>query len=196
MTVLVRVWLNGYFHPSRMVSELGEQKSPLLGFGATALRGLTLSFLLYLPLVLVGREPSMPSSLPFVRTQDYFLFLVIVAPLFFMVQWLYPSVSIYLILRLLKRPCSLHHLLNTFGLVSLVIGFVLILWDWPWIMLQSKNYMLLGMTHLAADVWAIALAAICLRTILAIRMRLAVLLSIAWVALSLPPAMLIMRSPL
>lgn len=196
MILLVKTWFSGYFRPSKMVSDLGNQQSPLLGLWATLLRGLMNSFLLYLPLVLLGRKPSMPSFLPFVRTQDYFLFLTVIAPLFFILQWLYLSGSIYLILRILRRECSFHHILNTFGLVSLVVGSVLILWDWPWIILQSKNYVLLGMSHIAVDVWAIALAAVCLRTILGIGMRLAVLLSIAWVALSLPPAMLIMRSPL
>jgi hypothetical protein len=196
MTVMVRSWFNGYFHPTKMIDDLSTQQSPLLGFGATVARGLMTSLLLFLPLFVLGRQPSVPSHLSFVKTENYFLFLTIAAPFFFILQWLYLSGTVYLILRLLRIRCSFDQILNIFGLVSLVVGFVLILWDWPWVIVQSKNYILLGMSHLAIDIWAVVLATVSLKRIVGIRIWLGAVLSIIWILLGLPPAILIMRSPL
>ena len=196
MTLLARSWFNGYFHPTRMIDDLSSQQSPLLGFSATVLRGAMNSLLLFLPLFLLGRQPSAPSYLSFVDTEDYFLFLTIAAPLFFILQWLYLSGAVYLILRLMRIECSFDQILNIFGLVGLVVGFVLILWDWPWIIAQSRSYMLLGMSHLVIDIWVVVLATLSLKRIVGISMWMGALLSLLWIVLGLPPAMLIMRSPL
>jgi hypothetical protein len=56
-----QVWLTGYFNPSKMMEELAKKPAPHWGFYGQLCRALLDSLLLYLPLALMGREPSTPS---------------------------------------------------------------------------------------------------------------------------------------
>ena len=68
------LWLSGYHSPGKMAELIKELPSPIPGFVAVLLRGLINSLLLFLPLYLLGRQPTMPGYLSFVATEDYFLF--------------------------------------------------------------------------------------------------------------------------
>jgi hypothetical protein len=196
MVTTIKSWIYGYINPNKMIDILTVQRSPKIGFFATLLRSLMDSLFLFLPIYFLGRQPSLPSYLSFIKTENYYSFLALIIPFYFILQWLFLSGVLYIILRSLGKKIEFDHLLNIFGLISLVVGFFLILWDWPWIIARSENYMLLGVTHLIIDIWAIVLAIICLKKIIGIKIWLGVLLNIVWMILALPPAMLIMRSPL
>ena len=128
---IIKAWLSGYFKPSEMINIIKEQDTPFLGFITTVIRGLLNSLLLFLPLHLMGRYPSMPSWLTFMKTENYFLFLVFVIPIFFILLWLVLSGSIYIILRLvIGKNVQIDHILNIFGVTSLIVGSFLVLWDW------------------------------------------------------------------
>jgi hypothetical protein len=185
-----------------MVDILKIQDGPALGLVATMIRGLLDSLVLFLPLYLVGRHPSMHSYLSFVKTENYFLFLVFICPLFFLLLWLFQSGCIYLILRLSGNEtrkiekCKIDHILNIIGLASLIVGFILVLWDWIWILLNSTHYIWLGISHLIIDGWFIYLFAISLKELMGIKIWWGIALAVLAIMLALLPAMLIMRSPL
>jgi hypothetical protein len=194
---LIKTFIYGFSKPFKMVDILKKQDNPALGLVATILRGLIDSLLLFLPLFLMGRYPFMHSYLTFVKTENYFLFLVFVSPFFFLILWLFQSGFIYLIIRLSgNEKCKIDHILNIIGLLSLIVGSVLVLWDWIWIILNSDNYIWLGISHLLIDGWFVFLLAISVKEIMGIRIWLGIMLAILGIALALPPAMLIMRSPL
>ena len=81
---LIKAFIYGFSKPFKMVDILKTQDGPVLGLVATILRGLLDSLLLFLPLFLMGRYPSVLSYLTFVKTENYFLFLVFVCPFFFL----------------------------------------------------------------------------------------------------------------
>lgn len=197
MKQFFRLWLYGYIRPYRMVEGLNKADSPFIGFFSTLVRGLINALLLYLPLYVMGRVPSLGSSISFIETKDYFLFLFLIVPFYFLFLWLFLSGAVYVILRIIvKRRPNFDHLLNIFGLIGLVVGSFLLLWDWLWILLGSTNYVLLGISHLVIDIWAIVLTVISLKRILGVPIWIGVILNLIWILLALPLTMLIMRSPL
>jgi hypothetical protein len=192
----VRAWVAGYGKPAEMVKYLYKRKGPGIGITTTIIRGLLNSLLMYLPLFLLGRQPSYHGYIPFMPNEKYFLFLAIIVPFYFLLQTFILSLIIYLVLKALKKKAALYHLFNIAGMVGLIVGAVLICWDWVWVAMNSTNYVLLGISHLIIDVWAICLTVLAYKKILNISYGLGIALNILWLALGLPMAMLIMRAPL
>ena len=66
-----RVWLTGYVNPAKLIAGLKDKPAPHWGFYAHMLRAAMDSFLLYLPLFLLGRTPPTPSYLSFIATASW-----------------------------------------------------------------------------------------------------------------------------
>jgi hypothetical protein len=192
---ILKAWIYGFYNPSRFISVIRDENKPFLGFQAVLIRSLLNSLLLFLPLHLMGRQPSMPSWLTFIGEADYFLFLTIATPYVFVVMWLFLSGVIYLIVSAIG-DFRFNHILNIFGVVSLVVGSALVIWDWIWVAVDFHNYMVLGITHLLFDIWAIWLSVISMKKIMGLGYGLGILLNLLWIILSFPIAMLIMRAPI
>lgn len=192
---ILRLWFNGFVKPTKMIETIKEESNPRIGFQAVFIRSLLNSIFLFLPLHLIGKQPSMESWLSIIDTKNYFLFLTIVTPYVFIVMWLFLSGAIYLLVTI-KGRYRFDHILNIFGIVSLVVGSFLVVWDWLWILIGSKNYVLLGYSHLLFDCWAIWLTIICLKKIMDIKYSIGFILNLIWILLSFPIAILIMRAPL
>jgi hypothetical protein len=84
---LFQLWLTGYYSPARVVDELKTKPAPHWGFYAQLTRALLDSLLLYLPLAILGREPSTPSYLTFLSAERYFLASVFFVPVFLLAHW-------------------------------------------------------------------------------------------------------------
>jgi hypothetical protein len=179
-----------------MVRALARVPAPRWGLYAVLVRGLLNSLLLYLPLALLGRQPSTAPYLTFLPAELYFLASVFFVPLFFLAQWLLLSAALHLILRLLGRPGELDAILNITGVSGLVVGTALLVWDWLWIALDWHNPVALGVSHLLFDVWAIALTTLGFRRLLGLPTRLAITLNLVWMALGVPLAIVVMRAPI
>jgi hypothetical protein len=78
---------------------------------------------------------------------------------------------------------------------ALIVGAVLVLWDWVWFALGMANQYFLGISHLVIALWAVAIMAIGLRRILSVPLWLSIVLSILIIPVGLPFAMMFMRSP-
>ena len=192
---IFRLWLYGFFDPAKMIETIKEETNPKVGFQAVLIRSLLNSILLFLPLHITGKQPSMESWLSIIDTENYFLFLTFVTPYVFFVMWLFLSGVIYLLITI-KGKYRFDHILNIFGIVSLVVGSSLVVWDWLWIFIGSENFVLLGFSHLLFDCWAIWLTIICLKKIMGIKYSVGIILNLIWILLSLPIAILIMRAPI
>jgi hypothetical protein len=193
---LFSTWFYGYFKINKTIENLKTQNSPLLGLVSSFVRAVLNSLILFLPIYLTNHIPAMPPYITFIDKEHYFLFLTIIIPFLFIFQWLFLSGVIYLILRLSGKKTNFDHILNIFGIVSLIVGSFLIIWDWIWVLLNSDNYILLGISHLIIDIWAIILTTKCLNRIMGIKIGFGIILNIIWIILSLPLAILLMRSPL
>lgn len=194
--VFFRVWFLGYTHPLGFIEELETKPAPQWGVHGQLVRALGVSLLYYLPLALLGRVPSMPSAIAFLPTEAYFAASIILAPLFIIAQWLLLSAVVHVILRLIGRPSDIDQILNITGMVALVVGAVLILWDWLWVFLEWQNLVLLGVSHLIIVAWAVGITTLGFKRILDVPVWLGVLLNLLWVLLGEPLGAIFMRAPM
>jgi hypothetical protein len=192
----IQLWLYGYTHPGRFIDGLAHVPAPRWGFYGALLRALFDSFLLYLPLFLLGRVPPLESYLPFIPTERYYGALVWLGPLVLVGYWLLGAGVMHLPLRLLGKPSDYDLILNISGMVALVVGSALLLWDWLWIVVGGLDQVALGISHLVIDLWAVALTAAALKRLLGVPLWLGVLLNLLVILAWLPFGMMFMRSPL
>ena len=64
-----------------------------------------------------------------------------------------------------------------------------------WLIIGGMNQYALGISHLSIDIWAIAISTIAFKRILNVPVWLGIVLSIIGIAVSLPFAIMFMRSP-
>ena len=111
-----QVWLTGYIHPARMVEQLRDKPAPQWGLGGQLGRGLLDALLPYLPLWLLGRQPTTPSYLTFLPTEQYYGALVLLAPVVLLVAVVHvilelsgrEEVHIFFAIDNLRRAVTVH----------------------------------------------------------------------------------------
>ena len=192
----VTLWLTAYINPLRFADELRTKPAPQWGFFAALQRGLMDSLLTYLPVYLLGRIPPIPSNLSFIPTESYYGALIFLAPIVLLAIWLISSSVTHLILKLSLRRSDFDQILNISGFTALVVGSIIVLWDGLWLIIGGINQYTLGISHLAIDIWAIVINTIALKRILNVPVWLGLILSIIGIAVSIPFAIMFMRSPI
>ena len=191
----IQVWLLGYVHPSKYVAVLRNKPAPHWGLLAQVIRSLADALLLYLPVALIGRSPPTPSYITFIATANYYRTLIWLTPLVFMFQWLLGSAVMHLVLRLGKQKSDMDQLLNLTGMSSLVVGAVLLMWDWFWYLLGGLDQYWLGIIHLGIDLWWFVLIITGLQRNLEIPKRYGVTVSAIAFVVTFPFAVIFMRAP-
>jgi hypothetical protein len=189
----VRVWLAGYYHPVKMIEQLRSKPAPHWGFWAQLLRAALDSFLLYLPLGLLGRTPPEPSYLSLLPTDQYYWHLIWLAPMVLVVEWLLLAAVPHLVLRLAGRPSDFDQILNIGGMAALLVGTLLLIWDWLWFAVGGVDQYFLGISHLVIALWGTLVSTIGLNRILGVPLWLAVILNLN--PITVPLKMMFMRSP-
>jgi len=192
----VTLWLTAYINPKRFADELRNKPAPQWGFFAALQRGLMDSLLTYLPVYLLGRIPPTPSNLSFIPTENYYGALIFLAPIVLVAIWLISSALTHLILKLSYKRSDFDLILNISGFIALVVGSIIILWDGLWLIIGGMNQYTLGISHLVIDIWAIAITTIALKRILSVPVWFGIILSIIGIAVSIPFAIMFMRSPI
>ena len=192
----VTLWLTAYINPIRFADELRTKPAPQWGFIAALQRGLMDSLLTYLPVYLLGRIPPAPSNLSFLPTESYYGALIFLAPIVLLAIWLISSSLTHLILKLSLKRSDFDQILNISGFTALVVGSIIILWDGLWLIIGGMNQYTLGISHLIIDLWAIIITTVALKRVLNVPAWLGIILSIIGIAVSLPFAIMFMRSPL
>ena len=196
MTGFLQLWFTGYVNPVRFIERLRSAPAPLYGFYGQLLRALMDALLLFLPLYLLGRIPPMQSFINLFSTQAYYGTLVWLAPIIFFLQWLISSGLIHVTLHLMKRPSDFDQILNITGMTTLVVGFILLVWDWGWIALGGMDQYALGISHLVIDIYGILIGIIGLKRLVGIPIWLGILLNLLVYIVVLPIGALFIRSPL
>ena len=191
-----RVWFLGYTNPAKMIEALRSKPAPHWGLLAQLVRALLDSFLLYLPLSLMGRVPPTPSHLSFLPTEQYYAALIWLGPIVLIAEQLMQAAVIHVVIRLTGRPSNFDQIVNIVGMSALVVGAFLLVWDWLWLASGGMDQYFLGYSHLVISLWAVLILVIGLRRILGIPVWLGILLSLLAVPVALPFAIMFMRSPL
>jgi hypothetical protein len=192
----VRLWFLGYISPVRLVDELRTKPAPHWGLLAELVRALLDSFLLYLPLALMGLVPPTPSHLSFLSTERYYAALIWLAPIVLMAELLMQAAVTHTVIRLTGRRSDFDQIVNICGMAALVVGTVILIWDWIWIAVGGVDQYFLGYTHLALSLWAAAISVLGLKRILGVPVWLGAVLSLLAIPVALPFAIMFMRSPL
>jgi hypothetical protein len=191
----LRAWFTGYFSPVQLIEQLRSKPAPQWGIFAQFLRGILDSLLVFLPVSLMGRVPPTPSFLSFVPTERYYSALIWMAPFVLLAEMLMGAAVVHVLLRLMGRHSDIDQILNISGISALIVGAVLIPWDWTWFALGAADQYFLGISHLVISIWAIAIMVVGLRRILSVPLWLGIALSIIVIPFQLPFAMMFMRSP-
>lgn len=192
----LHVWLTGYTSPVRFIEALKMKPAPYWGFYGQFLRAVLDSLLVYLPLALIGSIPPTPPYLSFIPSEYYYAALIFLAPPILIAELMLGVAFIHLALRLIGRPSDFDQILNIVGMAALVVGAVLIPWDWIWVAIGGVDQIFLGISHLVISLWATLLTVIGLKRILDVPVWLGTALSLLSIPVMLPIAIMFMRSPL
>jgi len=192
----IRTWFAGYYNPNKVIDKLKSAPAPQWGFYATLLRAGFDSFLLYLPLAILGRQPSTPSALSLLSTEKYYWASVLLMPFFLIFLWLLLSAVIHLILSLARKENSFNQILNITGMTSLIVGAPLIPVDWFFIIMGWHFSMILGFIHMIFGFGGLAIIIIGYKKILQVPVWLGVVLNIIWVLVGWPISAIFIRPPI
>ena len=143
----------------------------------------------------MGRVPPTHSFLSFVPTERYYAALIWMGPFVLLAEMLMGVVVIHVLLRLMGRHSDIDQIINIVGMSALIVGAVLIPWDWVWFALGGVAQYFLGISHLVISLWATVIMAVGLRRIHSVPLWLGIVLSIISIPVQLPIAMMFMRSP-
>lgn len=190
----LRLWWFGYTRPSAFVDGIMAGRGWLLGFAGQGVRVALDSLFEYLPVALMGWVPPAPPVIP-IPANGYYWFLVFAAPTIIFAEMLLGSVAAHGILRALHRESDLGFLVNVSGMTALVVGAVIVVWDWTWFALGFHDQVFLGITHLVLDGWAIYLSVLAMRRRLGVPVTLGIGLNIVGMVVALSLAVPFMRSP-
>ncbi len=196
VTSFLRLWALGYASPVRLVDALPRWPAPHTGFFAQLLRGLLDSLLIYLPLALMRLIPPTPPYLSFIPAANYYAALILLGPLVLLFELLMSAAIIHLVLRLARRASDFDMLISLVGMAALVVGAVLIPWDWFWFLRGGVDQVFLGVSHLLISLWSMLIMILGVRRLFAAPLWLAVLANVLSLLGSMPLAIMFMRSPL
>jgi hypothetical protein len=116
-------------------------------------------------------------------------------PFVLIAEMLMGAVVIHVLLRLLGRRSDIDQIINIVGMSALIVGAVLIPWDWAWFALGGVDQYFLGISHLVISLWATVIIGVGLQRILSVPLWLGIALSIISIPVQLLFAMMFMRSP-
>ena len=190
----LRLWWYGYTRPSAFVDGLIAKRGYVYGFAGQGLRVTLDSLLEYLPVALMGRIPPTPPVIP-IPPGSYYWFLVFSAPTIIFVEMLLGAVAGHGILRALRRESDLGFLVNVAGMTAIVVGAVIIVWDWAWFAIGFHDQVFLGITHLLIDFWAIYLSVLAMKRRLNVPVPLGITLNVVGIVAALALAVPLLRSP-
>jgi hypothetical protein len=191
---VLRIWFLGYRDPVRFGRAAIRAPAPWAGLAAVAIRSALDVGLVYLPAAMSGRQPPMESFIPGLPTETYYGSLLWLTPLVFLAQWLVTASVLCLVLRTTGHACPLAPVLNLVGLSSLVIGAILVPWDWLTYALGGLDQVTLGISHLVIDLWWFVLV-MRIREFTGASRRTALVASVAGFVATLPLAVIFMRAP-
>jgi hypothetical protein len=191
----LRAWLTGYYSPVQLIEQLRSKPAPQWGIFAQFIRGILDSLLVYLPVSLMGRVPPTPSFLSFIPTERYYAALIWMGPFVLLAEMLMGAVVVHVLLRLMGRRSDIDQIINIVGMSALIVGAVLIPWDWLWFALGGVDQYFLGISHLVISLWATVIIGIGLWRILSVPIWLGIVLSVISIPIQLPIAIMFMRSP-
>lgn len=189
-----RLWMCGYTRPTALVDGLLTKRGYWWGIGAQTLRATLDSLLEYLPVALAGRVPPEAPLLP-IPPGRYYWFLVFTGPLIILVETLFGAVLMYAILRFLGRRSNLGAIVNLLGMSGLLVGPVIVAWDWAWFAIGFYDQYFLGITHLLLVLWSVFIVTLGLKRGFEVPVPLGVVLNIVGILAAMTLAVPLMRSP-
>lgn len=194
MKSFLQVWMTGYYRPSLAVEQLRDKPAPQWGLYGALIRSVLVSLFWYLPAHLLHRQTASPPVLTIFNPQSYYLAMIIIFPVFTLMSWVLDSALVHVILRLTGRQSDIDQILNINGMGYLIIGPLLVAWDWITLAFGWESAVVTwGLIHLIIDLWYIIFVITGLKRILHLPLWLAAALVAFLFIYSVPLAMLFIR---
>ncbi len=190
----VRTWRAGYGDPRKLVDLLAARRAPHTGILAELLRAVLDSLVVYLPLALLHRLPPEPPYLRFIPAERYYAALIGLGPVVLVVELLLTASVIHVALRLLGQTSDFDRLVNLAGMAALIVGAVLIPWDWLWFAVGGVDQVFLGVSHLVIALWATVIMVVALRRLFHVPLWLAIAINVLAFPVGLPLKIMFMRA--
>jgi hypothetical protein len=191
----LRVVLLGYWSPARFAEAVRDVPTPGWGLLAVLIRAAMDSVFTYLPPALMGWQPWPAPTITLLHAETYYWFLVWFTPFYMLFLWVYLAGVTHVVLRLTGRRTDMDFVLNVGGFAQLIVGAVLVAWDWGCYALGMRSPVTLGITHLILAQWATVLIVVAYRKFLDLPVWYTIGLYVFTAAASYPIVMLVMRSP-
>jgi hypothetical protein len=185
----------GYWNPARFAGAVRDLPGPGWGLLAVLIRAAMDSLFTYLPPALLGWQPWPAPTISLLKPETYFWFLVWFTPLYMLLLWVYLAGVTHVVLRLTGRRTDMDFVLNIGGFVQLVVGAVLVAWDWSCYGLGLRSPIALGITHWILAQWGTVLIVVAYRKFLDLSVGYTLALYVFSALVSYPVSMLVMRSP-
>lgn len=184
---LVRLWLTGIVRPRVACLDVAARPSPCWGFVVVVTFNAAVSATTVAALLLLGREPFLPSWLTFLPTEHYYRAEILFLPPLRVAAWLSGSAAMHLALRLGGRPSDFDAILNLGGLVHLVVMPYTLVVDWTLIAFDAYGLGPATAAHgVVALVWSVGLYTVGLRSVLRVQTLPALGAALVGEAVSLP----------
>jgi hypothetical protein len=192
----LRAWRAGYVAPLRLARVLAAHPAPHTGILAQLLRALLDSLLVYLPVALMGRTPPEPPYLRFIPAERYYAALIGLTPLVLLLDLLLTSAVIHALLRLSGYRSDFDRIVNLVGMTALIVGAVLVPWDWLWLAVGSVDQVFLGISHLVIALWGVMIMVAGVRALTGAPIWLAIVVNVLAMPWGTALRIMFMRSPL
>lgn len=191
----LRVALLGYRNPARFAEAVRELPTPAWGLVAVLIRAAMDSLFIYMPPALMGWQPWPGPTITLLHAETYYWAMVWFTPLYMLFLWVYLAGVTHVVLRLTGRRTDMDFVLNVGGFAQLIVGAVLIAWDWGYYALGMRSPITLGITHWILAQWATVLIVVAYRKFLDLPVWYTLALYVFSALVSYPISMLVMRSP-
>ena len=195
MRRFLRVVLLGYWNPARFAEAVRDVRTPAWGLLAVLIRAAMDSLFTYLPPALMGWRPWPSPTITLLHAETYYWSLIWFTPLYMVALWVYLAGVTHVALRLTGRRTDMDFILNVGGFAQLIVGAVLVAWDWGCYALGMRSPVALGITHWILAQWTTVLIVVAYRKFLDLPVWYTLALYVFTAAASYPIAMLVMRSP-
>lgn len=183
-----------YRHPKKAFDNLKLKDTPFWGFYGVLIRSLIILSVNYIPAYFMHKQPVPPSFISFIPNEQYYGFLIIFAPIFFILEWLLFGAVFHFLLKIFKANSNIDKILNISGVIDLAVQPLLTLSDIIVFIIGTGLSALMGFIHLGiVMVFATYLSAVAFKRVLGLKYWVGIGFVILTSLLHLPIAILFLR---
>lgn len=143
----------------------------------------------------MGRRPCPSPTITLLHAGTCYWTAVWFTPFYMLFLWLYLAGVTHVVLRLAGRRTDMDFAMNVGGFAQLIVGAVIVVWDWGCYALGMRSPITLGITCWILAQWATVLIMVAYRKFLDLPVWFTLALYVFSALVSYSTSMLVTRSP-